>query len=132
MSTISPTPVDLLLKGARVLLVEDEWMISALLADLLHEFGCEVVGPASHITQAVELASVAQFDCALLDLNLAGEPVYPVATILSGRNVPFAFITGYRQNQIELSFRERPILRKPFSSEDLSQILVGLLNKSTT
>jgi CheY-like chemotaxis protein len=130
MTALNNLSTELSLKGARILIVEDEWIISNLLADLLVELGCEVVGPATHLAMANELASIEKIDCALLDLNIAGEPVYPVAEILSSRGVPFVFITGYRREKISESFRKRPLLRKPFKAEDLTNLLKDLMAQS--
>ncbi len=118
------------LKGARILLLEDEWLVLELLAGLLREFGCEVVGPASRVAEAAALASVERIDAAILDLNIAGEQVYSVATTLNDRGIPFAFITGYKKDQISENFRERPFLRKPFKEENLKKILVDMLSNS--
>jgi DNA-binding NarL/FixJ family response regulator len=117
------------LQGQRILLVEDEAMVSHLLEHFLTAFGCEIVGPAARIKKAVELASVAHIDGALLDLNVAGEVSYPVAEILTGRGIPFAFITGYSANRISETYRERPILQKPFLDEKLRQILTLMLSQ---
>jgi CheY-like chemotaxis protein len=118
------------LRGACILVVEDEWMVSALLVDLLQGFGCEVVGPAARIAMAIDLAATQKIDCGLLDLNVAGELVYPVAQALSDRGIPFVFTTGYRKTQILENFRDRPLLRKPYRPQELMQILADLVNTS--
>ena len=118
------------LEGTRILVVEDDWMISKLTGDLLCEIGCQVVGPAAYITMANDLATTEAIDCALLDLNVAGESVFPVAEILDDRGIPFVFISGYRKNQIPVNFRERPLLRKPFSFPQLEKILADVLKPS--
>ena len=78
------------LRGLRVLIVEDEALIASLLEDFLLDLGCDVVGPAMHMTEAVELAREAAIDGATLDVNIVGEKVYPVADILTERGIPFA------------------------------------------
>src|ERR1700757_478560 len=79
----------------RILVVEDEMLVSMLLVDALGDHGYQVVGPASRVDTAVVLAATESFDAALLDLNIGGKPVYPVAEILAGRGIPFAFVSGY-------------------------------------
>jgi CheY-like chemotaxis protein len=118
------------LRGARILVVEDEWMISTLIAELLTECGCKVVGPASSVAEAVGLASTEAIDASLLDLNVHGEVVDPVARTLADRGIPFVFLTGYRSARVSETYRERPVLQKPVRPEKLIQILSQLLSQS--
>ncbi|NBU28501.1 MAG: response regulator, partial [Caulobacteraceae bacterium] len=83
------------LTGLRVLVVEDELLVSMLVEDMLSDFGCKVVGPASDIDQALQLARDAGIDVAILDVNVSGRQSFPVADILKGRGLPFAFASGY-------------------------------------
>ena len=123
-----PLP-DPLLRGARILLVEDEMLVSMLLEDLLTDLGCEVVGPVAQLGRAVDLATVASFDAALLDLNVDGTEVYPVAHILAERGIPFAFVTGYGASRVTKDYRERPVLQKPFHHAALARILRLMLSQ---
>src|SRR5438552_1528455 len=93
------------LQGRRILVVEDEALVSMILEDFLANFGCEIVGPATRLKKAIELASVVIVDGALLDLNVGGEMVYPVARILSDRGIPFAFVTGYTATWVSETYR---------------------------
>lgn len=111
------------MNGLRVLVVEDEAAISLLLEDMLLDFGCEIVGPAARLGAALELAQSGSFDLAILDVNLAGEAIYPVAAALAERKVPFVFSTGYGSAGIEDLYRDRPVLQKPFAQGDLQQKL---------
>lgn len=113
------------LNGLRVLVVEDEAAISLLLEDMLLDFGCEVVGPAARLAAALEVAQNAELDLAILDVNVAGEPIYPVAEALHGRGIPFVFSTGYGSSGIKDAYRDRPVLQKPFAQHDLKQKLVA-------
>jgi CheY-like chemotaxis protein len=79
----------------RVLLVEDEIMIALLLEEMLAELDFEVVGPVARLDRAVEMAQRQALDVALLDVNLNGKEIYPVAEALAAREVPFVFVTGY-------------------------------------
>ena len=82
-------------QGLRVLLVEDDVMICLLLEDMLQELGCEIVGPACDLKRATDLAQgEASIDVAILDVNLGGQVVFPVADILARRGVPVLFATG--------------------------------------
>ncbi len=112
------------LNGLRILVVEDEAAISLLLEDMLLDFGCEVIGPAARLSAALEAVEREAVDLAILDVNVAGEPIYPVAEALVQRRVPFVFSTGYGSAGIKDAFRDRPVLQKPFAQHDLKQKLL--------
>lgn len=118
---------DVKLDGRRILVVEDEIAISMLLEDMLLDMGAEVVGPASRIAAALVLAQGEALDLAIVDVNLAGEPIYPVVAALARRGVPFVFSTGYGSGGIEEPYRDRPVLQKPFSQADLERHLKAAL-----
>jgi DNA-binding response OmpR family regulator len=117
------------LRAARILLVEDEMLVSVLLEDLLTNLGCEIVGPAGDLGRAVDLASIETIDAAFLDLNVDGKEVYPVAAILAERGIPFAFVTGYGVGGVSMIYREWPTLQKPFHADALERILRGMLGR---
>jgi len=113
------------LLGRRVLVVEDEMMIAMLVEDMLAELGCVAVGPAHALDVALNLARTEQgLDAALLDVNLGGEAVWPVADALAARGVRFAFTTGYGQLN-EPRFQGAPLLGKPIKGERLKEVLRG-------
>ena len=114
------------LQGRRILLVEDDMLIAMMLDEFLRQLGCEPVGPAARLTRAVELAAGAAIDGAVLDLNVNGEPVYPVAAELARRGIPFVFVTGYSAAHVSEAYRDRPLLRKPFESEEFGRTLGDL------
>jgi CheY-like chemotaxis protein len=118
------------LNGLRILVVEDEAAISLLLEDMLLDFGCEVVGPAARLSAALDAVSREQVDLAILDVNVAGEPIYPVAEALAQREIPFVFSTGYGSAGIRDTFRDRPVLQKPFAQHDLKQKLLMARSKT--
>ncbi|HWA89843.1 MAG TPA: response regulator [Rhizomicrobium sp.] len=109
-------------KMKRILLVEDEAMIGIMMRELLTEYGVFVVGPCCSLQEAMNEAS-GEFDGAILDLNLAGEFVYPVASLLSNRNVPFVFVTGYGDESLDARFDGSPILQKPITRDSLESHL---------
>jgi len=112
------------LNGLRILVVEDEAAISLLLEDMLLDFGCEVIGPAARLSAALDAVARERVDLAILDVNVAGEPIYPVAEALAQRSIPFVFSTGYGSAGIRDAFRDRPVLQKPFAQHDLKQKLL--------
>src|SRR5690606_6133898 len=81
------------LEGLKVLVVEDEMMVSMLIEDMLGDLGCEVIGPASRLEEAIALANETELDCAVLDVNLGGQPIFPLADLLREKGAPFAFAT---------------------------------------
>ncbi|WP_375459595.1 response regulator [uncultured Enterovirga sp.] len=115
------------LSGLKILVVEDEVAISMLLEDMLLDFGSEVVGPAGRLAQAVQLAESASFDLAILDVNLAGEPIYPVVDVIARRGIRFLFSTGYGAAGIDGAWKDRPVLQKPFSQAELERALTAAL-----
>jgi CheY-like chemotaxis protein len=112
-----------MLAGTRVLVVEDEALISMMLEDFLTEIGCEVVATAARLSDAVEKARTVAMDIAVLDVNLAGQVSYPVAEILRQRAIPFLFATGYGTDGLPENLRGAQVLSKPFMLEQLSKAL---------
>jgi len=118
-------------KGARVLVVEDELMIRMLLEDMLGELGYTVTAQAARIDEALEAARNAAFDVAILDVNLNGQTIAPVAEALDARGMPFVFATGYGDVALPEAYRNRPTLKKPFHADGLSHSLeIALGGKS--
>lgn len=103
-------------------------MIAMLLEDMLGDLGCEVVGPAYALGPALEIASSeAPIDVAILDVNLAGRPVYEVADALRARRVPMVFSTGYGHTGLREVDRNVPVLGKPFRAAELAEALQAAL-----
>jgi CheY-like chemotaxis protein len=112
----------------RILVVEDDPMIRMLLEDMLGELGYAVSAEAAHLDEALEATKNADFDLAILDANLNGEPASPVADALVIRGTPFVFATGY--GQVPEPYRGRPTLNKPFEMDGLKQMLQSALDGS--
>jgi CheY-like chemotaxis protein len=113
------------MKSLRVLLVEDEGLVAMMLEDLLSDLGCEVPCSASTVAQALAwIEGGGEADAALLDVNLAGEAVFPVAEALAKRGVPFAFTTGYGEAH-DPRFKSAVLLGKPIRIDRLEEVLRG-------
>jgi CheY-like chemotaxis protein len=110
---------------ARILLVEDEALVAAMLQDMLEALGARVVGPALTLDSACELAEGASFDAAVLDVNLRGEDVSAVAALLSRRGIPFVFATGYGGG-ISAAWPDAPVVEKPYSIADIERALLSV------
>jgi len=113
--------------GGSVFLVEDEVMIRMMVADMLEELGYSVAAEAGEINEAVRLAGSTDFDIAILDVNVNGKVISPVAEVLASRGRPFIFATGYGAQGLPEEFRDRPTLQKPFQMETLAQVLASTL-----
>ena len=119
------------LSSLKVLVVEDEALVSMLVEDMLTDLGCSIVGPAAEIEEALRLAGSADIDAALLDVNLGGRPIFPVADALKARGVPFAFASGYGEAGLTEDHRGATVLQKPFREADLRRVLETLVAKTT-
>ena len=109
--------------GLKVLVVEDEAIISFLIEDMLLSLGCTAVAHAGTVKQAMNVLSEERPDAAILDVNLAGEPGYAIAEKLEAGGIPFVFATGYGQTGLPPRWRERPVIQKPFTLQSLESAL---------
>ena len=107
------------LNGRRILVVEDEVLIAMLLETALEDAGCVVVGPFARLDEALEAARRGDFDAALLDVNLGGEKVFPVAELLAARNIPFLLLSGYGDKASPPGHADWPTIGKPFNTDEL-------------
>jgi CheY-like chemotaxis protein len=115
----------------RVLLVEDETLIAMDLEAALRQRGCEVVGPAATVAEAIQAAAgERRLDGAVLDVNLGDEQVFPVADALAERGVPFVFLTGYEREILPARHRGRPAAVKPYRTEDLMRLLAKTVGRA--
>src|SRR5947207_14578282 len=113
--------------GCSVFRVEDEGMIRMMVADMLEELGYSVAAEAGEISEAVKLAQSTEFDLAILDVNVNGKVITPVAELIKARNRPFIFATGYGSSGLPEEYRDRPALQKPFQLETLAQMIDSTL-----
>ena len=110
-----------------VFLVEDEVMIRMMVADMLSELGYTVAAEAGDIGEAIRLAQSTYFDFAILDVNVNGKVISPVADLLKARGRPFIFATGYGSSGLPEEYRDRPALQKPFQLETLGKMIDSTL-----
>lgn len=115
------------LRDRRILLVEDEMMVAWLVADMLGDLGCEVVGPAGHVDRALTMIATETIDAAVLDLNLGGVRSYPIADALTARGIPFVFATGYGEDSVLDRYRLWPVLHKPVERSKLQCVLSAMI-----
>ena len=104
----------------RILVVEDDFLISVLIESILADLGCTIVGPIGSVPAAIALVETESLAGALLDVNVDGEPVYPVADVLAARRIPFLFITGYTRAELAPPHNDAPALEKPFDETTLT------------
>ena len=111
----------------RVLVVEDEYLIRMLVEDMLVDQGYDVTAAVGTIAEARAQAESAAVDIAILDVNLDGEEVFPIADVLVKRGLPFVFVTGYGQASLPDTYRDYAALQKPFKADQLKTMLSTLL-----
>ena len=116
-----------LLEGMSVLVVEDEAIISFLLEDMLGELGARDVRTAASVSSALAMIDAQKPDFAVLDVNLGGERVYPVAERLEGDGVPFVFTTGYGKSGLDPRWTVKTVVQKPFTVPIMDAALRALL-----
>lgn len=114
------------LEGRRVLIVEDRYLIASEIADQVRELGGEVIGPARNLEAARELMSAQTPDLALLDVNLEGELIFPLAEALRREDTPIILLTGYEDGSLPDAWSSLPRLLKPVDSRALREALQRL------
>jgi CheY-like chemotaxis protein len=122
-------PLDVL-KGRNVLVVEDNGLLCCVLEETLREAGCEVIGPFARLPEALEAAPHATIDVALLDINIRGELVSPLADHLSQRGVPFVVTSAYQSRDLPRTLQSAHQLRKPYTCSDVLENLASALTKT--
>ncbi|HEV7226966.1 response regulator [Brevundimonas sp.] len=119
------------LNDRRVLVVEDESLVAMLLETMLEDMGCATVGPASTVDEGLRLATQERLDAALLDVNVAGTPVFAVAEALEARGIPLVFSTGYGEGGLPENWRGRPTVQKPFTEAVIRDALMKAMGVAT-
>jgi CheY-like chemotaxis protein len=112
------------ISGLRVLIAEDETLVSMLLEEMLADLDCVVAATASDLNEALTALDQADgIDLAILDVNLGGQPIEPMVEALKRRSIPFLFITGYGAATVTDRFAGASVLQKPFQMPMLEQAL---------
>lgn len=114
-------------EAPRVLIVEDEPLISMLVQEWIEELSCTVIGPAASVSGALELIAGATLDGAVLDVSLGKEKSFPIADELGKRGVPFVFATGYGGDGLEARFAGAQVLAKPFEHRLFCEVVKKML-----
>ena len=123
---------DTMLAGRRILIVEDRYFVADDLRRVLTRRGAEVVALVADVEQAKRVAETDSIELAVLDVDLRGRDVFDVAGILEARGIPFIFVTGYRQAHLPETYRNKPIVSKPFSETDLLAKILAALGPAGT
>ena len=126
MVRIAGKPLD----GRRILIVEDSPVVAPFTADMLDELGCEVVGPAPTMAAARNLIDSTKFDAAIMDIHIRGERVFSLCDVLSAKNVPFVFTSGYGGWELPDEWRDAPRLQKPYTIDQVEAALTDALKAS--
>ena len=109
------------LAGLRAFVVEDEALVLLTLEDMLTDLGCQVVVSTQHVEQALRLAPGAAVDIALLDVNVGGVRIDPVAQVLAARGIPIVFVTGYEALTLPAGVERAIQVAKPFQEAELAE-----------
>jgi len=116
------------MKGRRVLVIEDDSLVAMFVQTMLTDLGCQVLGPIYDLGVALDfVATKTPIDVAVLDLDLDGEPAYPVIDALRARGVPIIFCSGYGEVGLRASDKGVPVLRKPYRASELPRVLAEAL-----
>ena len=114
-----------MLAGRRILVVEDQFIIALELERVLKQAGCVVIGPVARLKKAIELARLEVMDFAILDVNLFGEKVFPVADILETRGIPFLLTTGYGEAAVPENRQGWRVIGKPYDSDKVRDLIIA-------
>jgi CheY-like chemotaxis protein len=111
----------------RILVADDEPLIAMILEDWLAELGCETLGPAGSVREALALIDGERPDAAILDVRLSDGPSYTIAERLRTLGIPFAFASGQDAADIDARFRDAPMLSKPFDLENIRKVVIAMV-----
>jgi CheY-like chemotaxis protein len=122
------TPQPATLRQRKILVVEDEPIISLTIEFAIERMGHSVVGPVARLDEALVVAAGDGFDCAILDVNIQGGLTYSVADLLIARKIPFLLATGYAEKSLPENLKNWPRLVKPYSDHALVERMHRLLD----
>ncbi|GLQ52337.1 response regulator [Dyella flava] len=104
-------------------------LVAMLLKDTLEDAGCRAV-MAARLAKGLEIATFQTIDAAILDINLAGQPSFPLADVLQERGVPFVFASGYGESGVPDAYRHVPVLQKPYDMAEIQAFITTLLKEN--
>ena len=110
----------------RILLVEDEYLIAAMVRDMLADLGCECIGPIANMEKGIAAAKSVTCEAAIINLVLEGRHAYEIVEALAARGIPFCFASGLPQMDVVEKWRDRPFMMKPYVLADVRAFLVGI------
>jgi DNA-binding response OmpR family regulator len=113
----------------RVLIVEDEAMIAGLIQSILSAAGWSVVGPVATLERALETIERERLDAALLDIRINGHDAYAMADVLTGRRIPFIFVSGFTRKQMPPGYRDCAYIAKPFTPDAILALLEEVVGR---
>ena len=116
------------MQSASIFLVEDETLIRMMVVEMLEELGHRVVAEAGSVQMAEPLARASAFDLAVFDINVAGFMISPIVEIVAARGLPFVFVSGYGPEGLPAPFKDKPVLRKPFSITEFAALINSALS----
>ena len=121
------------MRGSRILVVEDNYLLAEVICDFVADCGMQPVGPAAGLDTGLVYAGEAPLDAAILDINLDGRLCFPICGLLAQRGIPFCFLTGYSHlSLIPQQFRRAPLISKPFEPDELRSVIDMMLAGHTT
>lgn len=120
------------LQGLRILIIEDEPTLAFVFKLFLEEAGGQVVGPANSVNAALRILETEKFDCAIMDVRLANETVFPVARKINENGIPFAFVTGNSRKTLPPEFHDKKILLKPVDFSQVISLIKDLTKQAGT
>jgi len=118
------------LAGRSILVVEDEMLLAMDIEELVRAAGCTVIGPVGTVSDAMRKLREVRPDGAILDVNISGEMVFPIADALHEAGIPFMIVTGYTREHVPERHRERPFLQKPYKAAVLVAMLGEMLGNA--
>jgi DNA-binding response OmpR family regulator len=116
-------------EGAKILIVEDNYLLAEVVCDFVSDCGMEPIGPATGLDRALVYARETPLDGAILDINLDGRLSFPICSVLRQRGIPFCFLTAYGDlSLVPQQFRAVPLVSKPFESDEMRTALATMLS----
>ncbi len=114
--------------GAKILVVEDNYLLAEVVCDFVTDCGMRPIGPATGLDRGLVYARETMLDGAILDINLDGRLSFPICAVLLQRNIPFCFLTAYGDlSLVPQQFRGAPLVSKPFEPEEMRGAIETML-----